>query len=545
MIPHFEPGNEVWNLIQPITAFALGKAFIYWGEAGFTTDDWYGMALSLMGQAVATVYGAGNLGTKYEVLCGMQTDGFSLAYLISASNPRLNSTQFVASGPTPPAGYTETAAKTYTSAMLCATYVSPALRGANGELINAWQYYVTNVGNPTAQAANLNAYANSLNQGVSGAAVMSIASPGVINWTSHGRSVGDWITVGTTGTVPTGSFGGMYVSNVVDANHFNVSSTPGGASLNFTGSQSGTQYVAWGSFTNVYVQIRYVNIAALGATNGVNKMFAYEGGYSPDLVNNGGTVGGLNRAWSSPVTGATNASACVLTLASTNPPDNPANANPLGNPAVVGMALCIQSVGGMTQLNCANGVAVTLTSGTASIPYATNSLVANQGIVFEPNPFATFPSNISPDTVYYVSATGLSGSAFQISATQGGSVITPSGSGGPFNLTIDVGWVVTNVSGNSVTILCNSSGFGSYTSGGTANYLSATQLVNKFRLAVLQSATAMPPNLLANYSNFTGITGGAFPSQYGVAAAGTVWCCQEGDMYQPFNEQGNMIAAYN
>lgn len=54
---------------------------------------------------------------------------------------------------------------------------------------------------------------------------------------------------------------------------------------------------------------------------------------------------------------------------------------------------------------------------------ATNTFVANQPVVFR----TSTVSNIVAGTTYYVLATGLSGSAFQISATVNGAAITPTG----------------------------------------------------------------------------------------------------------------------
>lgn len=72
---------------------------------------------------------------------------------------------------------------------------------------------------------------------------------------------------------------------------------------------------------------------------GVNKILGYEGGYNTDY----GTTN-----YTSPVTGATKANPCVVTLATTS---NQAGSSLSGNAAVVGMTLSFASVGGMTQLN--------------------------------------------------------------------------------------------------------------------------------------------------------------------------------------------------
>lgn len=73
---------------------------------------------------------------------------------------------------------------------------------------------------------------------------ISIASPAVVTWTGHGRSIGDPIVFTTTGALPTGLLPGTPVWIITagfGANSFEVSNTPGGAAINTTGSQSGVQ----------------------------------------------------------------------------------------------------------------------------------------------------------------------------------------------------------------------------------------------------------------------------------------------------------------
>lgn len=78
-----------------------------------------------------------------------------------------------------------------------------------------------------------------------GTFTVTIASPGVITKTSHGLQVGDAVYMTTTGALPTGLSQNTtyYVSVVTDANTIQVSATRGGASINTTGSQSGTHTV--------------------------------------------------------------------------------------------------------------------------------------------------------------------------------------------------------------------------------------------------------------------------------------------------------------
>jgi microcystin-dependent protein len=81
---------------------------------------------------------------------------------------------------------------------------------------------------------------------------ITIASPAVITWTNHGLRTNMPIRFFTTGALPTGitagthggpSAGTEYFVKVVNANTFNIATTPGGANVNTSGSQSGTHTV--------------------------------------------------------------------------------------------------------------------------------------------------------------------------------------------------------------------------------------------------------------------------------------------------------------
>ena len=73
---------------------------------------------------------------------------------------------------------------------------------------------------------------------------ISIASPGVVTWTNHGLPAGRKIIFQTTGALPTGITANTtyFVSATgLTANTFQFSATNGGASINTSGTQSGTQ----------------------------------------------------------------------------------------------------------------------------------------------------------------------------------------------------------------------------------------------------------------------------------------------------------------
>lgn len=79
-----------------------------------------------------------------------------------------------------------------------------------------------------------------------------VASPGVVNWTAHGRSVNDPIRFTTTGALPTGLVVGTtyyVISAGLATDSFRLAATPGGAAINFTGATSGVHtgiHAPWG-----------------------------------------------------------------------------------------------------------------------------------------------------------------------------------------------------------------------------------------------------------------------------------------------------------
>ena len=77
-------------------------------------------------------------------------------------------------------------------------------------------------------------------------ATITIASPAVVSLATHGFTAGTAIRFQSTGALPTGLTIGptYYVSATgLAAGTFQVSLTPGGASINTTGTQSGTHVV--------------------------------------------------------------------------------------------------------------------------------------------------------------------------------------------------------------------------------------------------------------------------------------------------------------
>lgn len=79
---------------------------------------------------------------------------------------------------------------------------------------------------------------------------ITIASPGVVTWAGHGFTGNEALFLGTNGALPTGLTASnnnlavptYYYVKYIDANTFNLSTTPGGANINTSGSQSGTHF---------------------------------------------------------------------------------------------------------------------------------------------------------------------------------------------------------------------------------------------------------------------------------------------------------------
>ncbi len=109
MVPRYEGPNETWNSANGFSATRYGwnKALARWGVK-FDHHNWYGMALSTLGQAVSAAYGKDR--TKYQVICGVQT----FSGTPSGSNDRLNSTRYVKDG--------GSAAKNWATHVACANY---------------------------------------------------------------------------------------------------------------------------------------------------------------------------------------------------------------------------------------------------------------------------------------------------------------------------------------------------------------------------------------------------------------------------------------
>ncbi|MGZ8171801.1 MULTISPECIES: hypothetical protein [Methylobacter] len=89
-------------------------------------------------------------------------------------------------------------------------------------------------------AANTHKIYQSLIGSASAAVTMTIASPCVVSWTSHGQAAGTPIYFTTTGALPTGLVANtVYYVLAPTASTFNVAATVGGVAINTSGTQSG------------------------------------------------------------------------------------------------------------------------------------------------------------------------------------------------------------------------------------------------------------------------------------------------------------------
>lgn len=98
---------------------------------------------------------------------------------------------------------------------------------------------------------------------------ITIATPGVVTWTSHGLSNGQQVVFTTTGALPTGLTAGTayFVVNAT-TNTFQVSATSGGSAIATSGTQSGT-----------HTGHRYYVIGDLVSYTG-NNYYAIQNGYN-------------------------------------------------------------------------------------------------------------------------------------------------------------------------------------------------------------------------------------------------------------------------
>lgn len=103
------------------------------------------------------------------------------------------------------------------------------------------RHFIYIKGEPGSSCRNWQINSQLLGHG-SATVTISIASPGVITWAGHDIEVDQPVRFTTSSALPTGITSGTvyYVKTVLSADTFTISATPGGATINTSGTQSGT-----------------------------------------------------------------------------------------------------------------------------------------------------------------------------------------------------------------------------------------------------------------------------------------------------------------
>ena len=190
MIPRFEIVNELWNNSAAFygTRYSWNIAKAFWPSVGdFGQNEWAGYQGSVLGQIASHIYGDDR--SKYRVLVGCQTVPGP-----SGVNQRLEADDYVASGPAPAnlvgswgtIVFAQDPASDWATHIAIAQYVNPADYFRLSELIDGFNYAVTNAGNPTAQDALADAYAAGVGEAYPGA-------PGYTN-AYLSTKYGEWFT---------------------------------------------------------------------------------------------------------------------------------------------------------------------------------------------------------------------------------------------------------------------------------------------------------------------------------------------------------------
>jgi hypothetical protein len=117
MKPIYEGPNELWNSFGGFfqTTHANAKSAAYGWSGGY--NSWYGKIMSVLGQAISTVYSADR--TRYDVVAGMQTVAGASP---TGSDDRLKSTEYINQVPAAQSPYTKSAACDWVTAIAVATY---------------------------------------------------------------------------------------------------------------------------------------------------------------------------------------------------------------------------------------------------------------------------------------------------------------------------------------------------------------------------------------------------------------------------------------
>jgi hypothetical protein len=394
--------------------------------------------------------------------------------------------------------------------------------------------------------ANLNNYVASSEDEVTAAVTFSSGSADIA-WTSNPVAVLSVVQF-SGGSLPANiTADKLYYVTSRATNSIQVSAIPSGTAVVASGNGSGTALWAPLGFTKGYMAQRCRGWQQWAAGFGVNKMIAYEGGFSPDLM-------GVTRTYNTALvpfafnscfmstpesTVPTRANPCVVTINNVSGIDNPnstktINFNPqVGNPCLVGMVIAFKGTGMPELVN--NSTTFTANASGATQTWTAHNLKVNEIVVF-----STGAANITRGQFYYVTSVPTA-DTFEFSATRGGSPITPATAA---STAVVSGWMVTGVAGTQVTIDCDSSGFAVPSASMTTSYINSVTLVNNFRSAVLYYSTSLL-DVTSNVYSAYAAAGGTFPSQYQFAGTGSVWYIIQPDIFGTYSQAYYGIAAYN
>lgn len=532
MKPLIEPPNETWNggtAAGLSTFYATFLSQVLWGTPGVFFADKinqaYGKWTSDLGQAISTQYG--NDRTKYSMICAAAAVNFNGNAGLGVLN-RLQAAVYVGAGGSP--------AYLWADRVCIANYYSPTERFTVQEVIDAFNYSVTNAGNPTAQAAIANSYAASADTGTNSAYNLTWNLTNYTNlkaW-AQGMPGGNTIkgVVSYEGGWSPDYIGGNWSTGMTGA----TAANPCVVTLN---TANGTGNPEFGGIAG--------NPAAVGMAVSISGVSGMTQLNNPPNQNNGCTF--TNTVASVSSSNSLKAGQGFIFSGASLPPNVTAGtayyvlATGLSNSAFQ----FATTPGGTAVVPNANGTG-TLTSdvcafssGSASISVG-NTLLVNQCVTFTSSP----PSPFQINTTYYVLATGLSGNSIQLSATKGGTALVAGANASGVNL--QEGWSVSGVGASTISLDVDSSAFGAYTSGGAATWMNSVTYSNTLRLAGGNSSEN--GTLLTKwYGLYAGLASAGFvaefPSNFLLIGNGTVWYVLQPDIYGALTPQWNAIVAAN
>lgn len=280
MVPFIEPPNELWNTAAFFyqTTYANNIASAYgWGAN--QNNEWYGKALSTIGQDVSAVYSDNR--TRYRVICGVKTVDAVNGTGTSSSNVRLNSTQYLTGSPAVQSGYVLSAAKNWVTDICCAQYYNPSAQ-TDGT-----------------QATRATAFAGKLFDASASAGVLTVTAINASN--SANIAVGDTlfdtpyfavsgiargITISSLGT----GTGGTGTYNLSQSITFTSRDCSAATDLTAAATYAATANSGAHITRLAGVATAYSAWKTWAQGLGVNRMCGYEGSYSPDFASGGNAL---------------------------------------------------------------------------------------------------------------------------------------------------------------------------------------------------------------------------------------------------------------